>query len=131
MSRILGRLGQRECGWLPAVKVATWALTLWIAFGAGWIAREEAAPSTVDGPRSTVYHSPSMVYGSLSTVAAAADTRTENRHAVYGSSIKDTYHREGCRYLEMVEHLVRWNCREDAEAEGRRPCAACFWSGAE
>lgn len=131
MSRILGRLGQRECRWLPAVKVGTWVLTLWIAFGAGWITREEAEQSTVDGPRSTVYHPPSTVYHALASLAAASEQPRENRQAVYGSSIKGTYHREGCRYLEMVEHLVRWNCREDAEAEGRRPCAACFWSGAE
>lgn len=131
MSRLLGRLGQHECRWLPAVKVGTWALTLWIAFGAGWFSREEVAQSTVDGPRSTAYHQPSTVYGSLASIAAASDATPDNRNAVYGSSIKDTYHREGCRYLEMVEHLVRWDSSDDAEADGRRPCAACFWSGAE
>lgn len=131
MSRILGRLGQHECRWLTAVKVATWALTLWIAFGAGWITREEASQSTVDGPQSTVYHPPSMVYGSLASIAAASDATPDNRNAVYGSSIKDTYHREGCRYLEMIEHLVKWESREEAEAAGRRSCAACIWDVAE
>lgn len=72
----------------------------------------------------TVNSQPHTVNGQQFTVASFAVNGQPS--AVYGSTIKDTYHRPECRYVKEIEHQVEWVSAEAAELAGKRPCAHCI-----
>lgn len=75
----------------------------------------------VERVQQTEHHPRFAVDGPLSTVDGPPAQ-------FIASTIKATYHRSGCRYIEGMEHPREYATADEAEADGKRPCRWCLGS---
>lgn len=79
----------------------------------------------------TVYRQPATVNHRLLTVGGASlavfhAPSTVDDAPFVGSTIKDVYHRSGCRYARLMQHPHEYASHADARADGKQPCKECL-----
>lgn len=113
-----------------AMYLLNWSRWLWrdtafvLVESCAFVCMVTAGMQTVDREPLIVHGVPSAADSGPSIVSSSS--LTVDGQAFIGSSIKSVYHRQGCRYAAMMEHVRLYDSHEEAEADGKHPCKVCL-----